>query len=94
MRQRTSPRVASISYSGGSKVSRRSGSATSTTARPRSLYFTRISPSVTRVRKRQYVRARRSRCVGVQISSSASRSISTSARCTERTASVSGSIDV
>ena len=53
MRQRTIPWEASISYSGAAKVSSRSGGATSTTKRSRSVYRTRIRPSVTRVRKRQ-----------------------------------------
>ena len=57
------------------------------------MYSTRISPSVQRLRKRQYVRARRSRCFGVQIAVSAALGMRMSADCTERHAPVR-SIDV
>src|SRR6266545_8100693 len=54
----------------------------------------RMRPSVARVRKRQYVRARRSRYSGDHIASIRSAGSTTSADCTERTAPVSRSISV
>ena len=51
-----------------------------------SVYSTRISPSVTRERYFQYVRASRSRCVGVQISTRSPSGIVMSAAWIDRTA--------
>src|SRR4051794_3428335 len=86
MRQRTMPRCSSIWYSGAWKASSTKGRNSRQTNRSRSVYFTRISPRLTRVRKRQYVRASRSRSRGDQIASSASAGRVRSAACTERTA--------
>src|SRR5215207_2179119 len=57
-----------------------------TTARSVLEYSTRIRPSVTRERYFQYVRARRSRCIGDQIASSSAAGIVRSAAWTEWTA--------
>jgi hypothetical protein len=85
MRQRTIPRSPLMSYSGARKRSSTNGRRSSTTRRSLSAYSTRISPRVTRERYFQYVRARRSRCIGVQISSNCPSGIVTFAAWIERT---------
>src|SRR4051812_43258210 len=94
MRQRTMPRVASISYSGALNERSTNGRKRTHTKRSRSVYLTRMIPSVQRLRKRQYVRARRSRCIGVQISSIAEAGSEISAAWIDVTAPVAGSIRV
>jgi hypothetical protein len=84
--QRTTPRSGLNSYSGAPKRSSTIGRARRTTARSLGVYSTRISPSVTRERYFQYVRARRSRCIGDQTASSCARGMSTFAAWIERTA--------
>src|SRR4051794_7207556 len=92
MRQRTTPRLVSISYSGAWKLSSTKGRKSTQTKRSRSVYLTRMIPSVTRVRKRQYVRASRSRFSGTQSLLSSSEGRTTSAPWIERTALLSSTV--
>ena len=85
IRQRTIPRPSLISYSGARKRSSTNGRRRSTTRRSVSVYSTRIRPSDTRERNFQYVRARRSRYIGVHSASSSPAGIVTFAAWIERT---------